>query len=168
MTRGPRWLVGRIGGSDGELEQARLGERTGRPYGLGLASEEVVRLPDVSRRGRHDRSAAPHVGVDLDRVPLLLRVGRADAMSLFWALYAVFAALYGAFLFTMLVESTAEIREEARLRRSRKPDRSFILEATVFLFTWAYLLFFAAVGGAFFPITPAVNVWFMSRKETKS
>ena len=127
----------------------------------------MARLHDVSWHGRHDRSAAPHVGVDLDRVPLLLRVGRADAMSLFWALYAVFAALYGAFLFTMLVESTAEIREEARLRRSRKPDRSWIVEVTIFVGTWTYLLFFALVGGALFPLTLAVNAWYWQRTRKK-
>ena len=88
-------------------------------------------------------------------------------MSLFWALYAVFAALYGAFLFTMLVESTAEIREEARLRRSRKPDRSWIVEVTIFVGTWTYLLFFALVGGALFPLTLAVNAWYWQRTRKK-
>ena len=157
--------AGLEGGSDGELEQEDLGRRSGRSHGLGRAEADVACLHDVSRRGRPDRSADPHAGVGLDRVPVLLRVGRADAMRLFVALYAAFALIYGAWMFVLLIATTTEMREEARLRRSRKSDRSLIMEATVFLFTWAYLLFFAAVGGVFFPITFAVNVWFRPRKE---
>lgn len=88
-------------------------------------------------------------------------------MSVFWALYAVFRALYGALLLAMLVESTAEIREEARLRRSRKPDRSWIAEVTIFVGTWTYLLFFALVCGAFFPFALAVNVWHWQKMRSK-